>query len=142
LKLETEGMNLKREGDAWYVLNSAGQGVGRGEVVVIANAHEAGRFVNGSFLSLRTLKGQILSISPVASLASLRSVLVFENYLILASDAFHVLGATFEHRDRTEHPTPQATETLLASWNRWFPHLTIENSSQVQARAALRSVTA
>ncbi len=85
---------LRRSGKEWEVLDAAGKIVAKAPVVIMANAHLAGRFQHMSGLPLRPVRGQV-SLVPQRKGRPLRIAVCGEGYITPAVDGTHCLGASF-----------------------------------------------
>ena len=85
---------LRRSGDEWEVFDAAGKVVAKAPVVIMANAHLAGRFPQAAGLPLRQVRGQV-SLVPQRKGRPLKIAVCGEGYITPAVDGTHCLGASF-----------------------------------------------
>lgn len=90
----SEAAALRRTDLGWEVLDPRGQILSSAAVVILANAHFAGRLSQAAGLPLRLVRGQ-LSLVPARRNRPLRIAVCKEGYMMPAVDGTHCLGASF-----------------------------------------------
>jgi tRNA 5-methylaminomethyl-2-thiouridine biosynthesis bifunctional protein len=103
---QSDAAALRRAGQEWEVVDASGAILANAPVVILANAHCAGRFSQAAGLPLRPVRGQV-SLLPERDGMKLRIAVCREGYLTPALDGVHCLGASFnegmlEERTRVE----------------------------------------
>ena len=93
---------LRRTGTHWDALAANGSVIAHAPVVVLANSHDAARFVRHE-LPLKRVRGQLTRL-PEASMPSLAAVLAGPGHVIPAADGGAILGATFDYEDERAAP--------------------------------------
>ena len=85
---------LRRAGHEWEILDASGVILANAPVVILANAHFAGRFPQAAGLPLRPVRGQV-SLLPEREDMKLRIAVCREGYVTPALDGVHCLGSSF-----------------------------------------------
>ena len=85
---------LRRTEQEWEVVDSSGGVLARAPVVILANAHFAGRFSQAAKLPLRPVRGQV-SLLPARAGMTLRIAVCRDGYITPALDGMHCLGSSF-----------------------------------------------
>ena len=85
---------LRRTEQEWEVVDSSGGVLARAPVVILANAHFAGRFSQTAKLPLRPVRGQV-SLLPARAGMRLRIAVCRDGYITPALDGMHCLGSSF-----------------------------------------------
>ena len=91
---QSDAAALRRGDREWEILDGSGMMLARAPVVILANAHSAGRFSQTAGLPLRPVRGQV-SLLPEREGMSLRIAVCREGYITPARDGIHCLGASF-----------------------------------------------
>jgi len=91
---QSDAAALRRGGREWEILDGSGMMLARAPVVILANAHSAGRFSQAAGLPLRPVRGQV-SLLPEREGVELRIAVCREGYMTPARDGVHCLGASF-----------------------------------------------
>ena len=91
---QSDATALRRAQQHWEVVDASGAILANAPVVILANAHFAGRFSQAAGLPLRPVRGQV-SLLPVRKGMELRIAVCREGYITPASDGVHCLGASF-----------------------------------------------
>lgn len=131
---------LKRDGETWHALDSAGATIASAPVVILANAHDAARLADFAQV-LGTLRGQ-LTYLPESAVPSLRTVLVGDGYVIPASRGGAVAGATadLDDTDVTLRHSGQAQN--LAGLERILPGSTASlNPAELDGAVGFRCIS-
>ncbi len=85
---------LRRAGQEWEVVDASGVVLASAPVVILANAHFAGRFSQAAGLPLRPVRGQV-SFLPEREGVKLQIAVCREGYVTPARDGVHCVGASF-----------------------------------------------
>lgn len=85
---------LRRTEQEWEVVDSSGAVLARAPVVILANAHFAGRFSQAAKLPLRPVRGQV-SLLPARAGRRLQIAVCRDGYITPALDGMHCLGSSF-----------------------------------------------
>jgi tRNA 5-methylaminomethyl-2-thiouridine biosynthesis bifunctional protein len=85
---------LRRTQQEWEVVDSSGAVLARAPVVILANAHFAGRFSQAAKLPLRPVRGQV-SLLPARAGRRLQIAVCRDGYITPALDDMHCLGSSF-----------------------------------------------
>lgn len=93
---------LFRGAGLWGALRSDGTVIAMAPVVVLANSHDAARFMRID-LPLRRVRGQLTHL-PVGSAPALDAVLAGSGHLIPLPDGSAIAGATFDYDDERAAP--------------------------------------
>jgi len=100
---QRDAASLRRNAEEWEILEASGHVLARAPVVILANAHLAGRFAQAASLPLRAVRGQV-SLLPEREGRRLRIAVCRDGYLTPAQDGVHCLGASFNEDVLEEAP--------------------------------------
>lgn len=98
LRARVEVQTLRRTGDAWELLDAAGQRIARAPTVVLANAGDALRLLGAPDWPVAQVRGQI-SLAGAARLALPRLPVAGAGYLLPAITGQALFGATAQRGD-------------------------------------------
>lgn len=85
---------LRRAEGRWEALNGSAEVLASASIVVLANAHSAGRLSQASRLPLRPVRGQV-SLMRQRSDRDLRIAVCSEGYVTPAAAGLHCIGSSF-----------------------------------------------
>ncbi len=126
LKIHANVTDLTYEG-CWTLLSNDALHTGF-DAVVIASANEAKHFHQCSWLTTKSIRGQITQVTSDAFSLRLKTVLCGEGYIAPAWQGQHCLGATFTLSNQDPSPTPDDSAlnfrnaTALSSDFKHLPH--------------------
>lgn len=104
---------IEKHQDSWRIKNAEGSILASGDVLVLANAHDALEF--GTW-PLRKVRGQLATINSSTRLQQLKSVLVFEHFVTPGlPSGEHLVGATFDRTDLSLEIRHNDNERLIES---------------------------
>jgi tRNA 5-methylaminomethyl-2-thiouridine biosynthesis bifunctional protein len=89
---------IRRHGNAWQLLDSAGELLAEADAIVLANAGDAFRLLGPSAWPVRKVRGQ-LSVAPANALSLPRVPIAGAGYLLPAVRGQAVFGATSQAGD-------------------------------------------
>jgi len=110
---------LNRAGDDWNVVSADGTTIASAPVVVLANSHDAARFV-ATGATLKRVRGQLTCL-PAGNLAVPGAVLAGAGHLIPAADGTIVVGATYDFEDESREPREEDHAGNLERLERLLP---------------------
>lgn len=112
--------HLRREDGEWLAYDATGTLLAQAPEVILANAHDATRLLDLSWLPLRGARGQVSHL-PTEKFGALSTVVCGSGYLTPAVDGVHALGASFVVDDADSEVRPQEHEENLAKLERMLP---------------------
>ncbi|HSP01319.1 MAG TPA: FAD-dependent 5-carboxymethylaminomethyl-2-thiouridine(34) oxidoreductase MnmC, partial [Thioalkalivibrio sp.] len=127
---------LVRQGDAWRLVDEAGDTITCSSRVVLANGEGLPGLLQG--IEPNTLRGQLSQFPATAASRRLRRVLCYEGYVTPQTAAGHVCGASFVRNDRATDLRPGEHADNLAALTRIWPVALAGLSPRLAGRAALR----
>jgi len=135
-------LRLERSGDEWeVVVKDTGAVIAGADIVVIANAKDAGEFEQCEHLPLGVVRGQLTFLDEgESSFADLRSVLLYDGgYVTPVHEGRHCFGATYDRGDLCEDLRVADAEKNLAALGRYVDVEGIDAGS-LEGRVAFRTV--
>jgi tRNA 5-methylaminomethyl-2-thiouridine biosynthesis bifunctional protein len=98
VRFDREVAGLAHEEGAWVARDARGAEIARGDVAVLANAHDALRLAPDAAVRLRRVRGQVSHL-PGERFAALRAVLLRGGFILPPVDGIAVAGASFDFDD-------------------------------------------
>jgi tRNA 5-methylaminomethyl-2-thiouridine biosynthesis bifunctional protein len=139
---QSDAAALRRGGREWEVLDRSGMMLARAPVVILANAHSAGRFSQAAGLPLRLVRGQV-SMLPEREGMILRIAVCREGYITPARDGVHCLGASFNEGMLEEGARVEDHAANLRHLERMLPGFgTGVAPTSLEGRVAFRAMSA
>ena len=80
----------------WLTFDSEGKIISHSDVLVLAAAHDVKHFTEAAFLPLKSIRGQVSTVTCTERSKKLRTVLCHEGYIVPAISGLHCLGATYD----------------------------------------------
>lgn len=144
-KAEEKIAAIKRSGDTWNALNSAGDTRASADVLILATAQHCRDFSQSQHLPLKAIRGQVSHVPTTAESAKLHTVICAKGYLAPALQQQHSLGATFNLGETDVQLTQEDHLKNIAHLSEFGPTLQQSlgrtGSEQLEGRAALRCTT-
>jgi len=139
---QSDATALRRGGREWEILDRSGMMLARAPVVILANAHSAGRFSQAAGLPLRPVRGQA-SLLPEREGMTLRIAVCREGYITPARDGVHCLGASFNEGSLEEGTRVEDHAANLRRLGRMLPGFgTGVAPESLDGRVAFRAMSA
>lgn len=100
LQYEKEIDSIERTDERWLCSDKNRNRIHSSEILVIANANEAKRFVQTSNLPLKPVRGQVSYLSATKHSHTLKAVVCGKGYIAPAESGQHCLGASFNLKEQ------------------------------------------
>ena len=128
--------------DGWRLLDASGIEIGRGAVVVLANANDAARLLSPRHWPLSSVRGQTTWLpAQAAGVLSPRRPVAGAGYVLPAHDGLVLCGATTLHHDPDPEVRASDHQHNLAQFERLTGSRPVIDMSQLQGRVGWRCVT-
>jgi tRNA 5-methylaminomethyl-2-thiouridine biosynthesis bifunctional protein len=136
-QFETEVLKIDKPNNIWRAetKNKSFEA----DVVVIANAFDALRFDQTSWLPLRPVRGQALQIESKNELQALKTVISYDGYLAPEVDGAHMLGATYDRDNPLDGVREKDSLELIERLKNALP--CIQDPKIQSARVGIRTST-
>jgi len=99
-----EASHIKQNGNAWDIVDNAGNIIMTADCLVIAAAHGSTAFDITPWLPLQSLRGQISYVQPSAASKDLNHVICHDGYITPPVDGVQYIGATFQKEPVSNTP--------------------------------------
>jgi tRNA 5-methylaminomethyl-2-thiouridine biosynthesis bifunctional protein len=129
----------ERADDVWRVFDDAGRLLAEAPVLVLANAFESSRFVQGEKLHFKKVRGQVTHV-PASFLPTLGCVLSRDGYLTPSLYGHCSVGATYDFGSEEETLNFEAQGLNLARLPRLLEGACVELNS-LSGRVGFRTLT-
>jgi len=144
----TSADRLERRDDGWHVL-SQHRSIAHAPVVVVANAHDAGRLTGLQHLPTSAIRGQLTLLPKLAQaphMPQLTRPLIADGYVLPLSDQQVLTGASYDFDDNdhslrrdSQNENLQRLRTLLPQFETMFPQT--DQTLPLAGRIGFRCVT-
>ena len=138
---DSEVAQLRRSGDDWVVLDTAGALLGRAPVVILANAHAARALPGCEGLALTPIRGQV-SFVPQPAGRQLSMPVCRDGFITPAVDGVCCLGASYDVVGEDAQPRESDHAANLDRLERLLPGFGAGlEPAALRGRVAFRTVT-
>lgn len=112
LIVSTEGTQLDLSTGTKKVLDSNGNTIASGDVIILTNSFWITQFPETSWLPFRVMRGQVLHIPENILDLSLQTVVYYDGYIIPLNNQSFLVGSTFHPKDRDLNVKPEINRLL------------------------------
>ncbi len=136
-----EAITLQQEADSWLVLGADGRVISEAEILILANAYEAKKFSQTSWLPLEPVRGQGFTFVANQATSELKIPICYDGYVIPEFNSRHFVGATYNHQDAREEVDPLHTDDIYSRLYKWCPEFPAIDKSTIESRVSFRTMT-
>jgi tRNA 5-methylaminomethyl-2-thiouridine biosynthesis bifunctional protein len=140
LHTHSEITTLKRDNNAWLLIDGQDRLRLSVDAVVLANAAAVNMFQQTQWLNVQCVRGQISYLPSNALSRCLRVPVCYKGYILPEYKGQHIIGATFSVDDCATEIRAEDHQKNIAGINNWFADL-FNPHALVNGRAAIRAVS-
>jgi tRNA 5-methylaminomethyl-2-thiouridine biosynthesis bifunctional protein len=135
----SEAINLHQQDNQWIVKSGVGDIIAKSEVVVIANANDANKFIQTSWLPLISVRGQVTHLENAD--IKINNVICYEGgYITPQINGINYVGATFARDNLNTNVLDEDNNMNICNLREIMP-VNFNSQKTLQGRAALRSTS-
>ena len=136
-------INAEEKADnQWLLVGENNQTLGKADIVVIANAHEALKFAQSSHLPLKRIRGQVSHILETSQSSRLQTAVCGDGYIAPAQNGIHCIGATFDLTNQSNELDDQSHVENLNNLAKMLPELnSVHLDKNTAGRVGFRCTT-
>lgn len=136
----SEAISLSQENNQWIIKNDIGEIIVKSEVLIIANANDANKFMQTSWLPLISVRGQITHLQDAD--IKINTVICYEGgYITPQINGVNYVGATFSRDNLYTNLLDKDNEVNIYNLKNNIP-INVDIQKNIKGgRAALRSTS-
>ena len=141
LLCHSNAIELQENSHSWSLFDGGNKLLAEADVVVLANAFDAGTLIQSSWLPMEKVRGEVIHVPANKESREITRVICADSYFTPAHEGYHLIGASYEHGTENTETSVAQQQKLLSKIGRWSKKLQFSSEEISSGRVSFRSMS-